>query len=103
MLPRGDIEMLLCVQELAKDRPSISIVVSMLCSEIAHLPPPKPPAYSERQITIDRVLQEPKLVFSEPSNCYKRPSPVEIRCECVMVSRVNASCLFWTASHGSFF
>lgn len=73
--------MLLCVQELAKDRPSISIVVSMLCSEIAHLPPPKPPAYSERQITIDRVLQEPKLVFSEPSNCYKRPSPVEIRLE----------------------
>ncbi|WJZ96241.1 hypothetical protein VitviT2T_014945 [Vitis vinifera] len=44
---------LLCVQELAKDRPSISIVVSMLCSEIAHLPSPKPPAYSERQITID--------------------------------------------------
>ncbi|RVW13828.1 G-type lectin S-receptor-like serine/threonine-protein kinase [Vitis vinifera] len=44
---------LLCVQELAKDRPSISIVVSMLCSEITHLPSPKPPAYSERQITID--------------------------------------------------
>ena len=44
---------LLCVQELAKDRPVISIVISMLCSEIAHLPPPKPPAYSERQITID--------------------------------------------------
>ena len=44
---------LLCVQELAKDRPSISIVVSMLCSEITHLPSPKPPAYRERQITID--------------------------------------------------
>ncbi|CBI18761.3 unnamed protein product, partial [Vitis vinifera] len=44
---------LLCVQELAKDRPSISIVVSMLCSEIAHLPSSKPPAYSERQIIID--------------------------------------------------
>ncbi|RVW13827.1 G-type lectin S-receptor-like serine/threonine-protein kinase [Vitis vinifera] len=31
---------LLCVQESAKDRPSISTVVSMLSSEIAHLPPP---------------------------------------------------------------
>ncbi|RVW13825.1 G-type lectin S-receptor-like serine/threonine-protein kinase [Vitis vinifera] len=30
---------LLAVQELAKDRPSISTVVSMLSSEIAHLPP----------------------------------------------------------------
>ncbi|WJZ96230.1 hypothetical protein VitviT2T_014936 [Vitis vinifera] len=44
---------LLCVQELAKDRPSISTVVPMLCSEIAHLPPPKQPAFTERQIGKD--------------------------------------------------
>ena len=29
------------MQESAKDRPSISTVLSMLSSEIAHLPPPK--------------------------------------------------------------
>ena len=40
---------LLCVQEFVRDRPFISIVVSMLCSEIAHLPPPKQPAFTERQ------------------------------------------------------
>ncbi|RVW13846.1 G-type lectin S-receptor-like serine/threonine-protein kinase [Vitis vinifera] len=44
---------LLCVQELAKDRPSISTVVSMLCSEIACLPTPKKPAFTERQISKD--------------------------------------------------
>ncbi|RVW13840.1 G-type lectin S-receptor-like serine/threonine-protein kinase [Vitis vinifera] len=38
---------LLCVQESAKDRPSISTVLSMLSSEIAHLPPPKQPPFSE--------------------------------------------------------
>ncbi|RVW76134.1 G-type lectin S-receptor-like serine/threonine-protein kinase SD1-13 [Vitis vinifera] len=44
---------LLCVQELAKDRPSISTVVSMICSEIARLPTPKKPAFTERQISKD--------------------------------------------------
>ena len=38
---------LLCVQELAKDRPSISTIVRMICSEITHLPPPKQPALFE--------------------------------------------------------
>ncbi|CBI18760.3 unnamed protein product, partial [Vitis vinifera] len=38
---------LLCVQESTKDRPSISIVLSMLSSEIAHLPLPKQPSFSE--------------------------------------------------------
>ena len=31
---------LLCVQEHAKDRPTMSTVVSMLASEIVNLPPP---------------------------------------------------------------
>ena len=44
---------LLCVQELGKDRPSISTVVSMICSEIARLPTPKKPAFTERQISKD--------------------------------------------------
>ncbi|CBI41076.3 unnamed protein product, partial [Vitis vinifera] len=44
---------LLCVQESAKDRPSISTVVSMLSSEIAHLPPPKQPPFLEKQTAID--------------------------------------------------
>lgn len=41
---------LLCVQEFAKDRPSVSTVISMLKSEIVDLPNPKQPAFTERQI-----------------------------------------------------
>ena len=46
------------MQELARDRPSVSIVVSMLCSEIAHLPPPKQPVFTERQIARDTESSE---------------------------------------------
>ena len=41
------------MQESAKDRPSISTALSMLSSEIAHLPPPKRPPLSEKQGLID--------------------------------------------------
>ncbi|KAL0012597.1 hypothetical protein SO802_007705 [Lithocarpus litseifolius] len=41
---------LLCVQEFAKDRPIVSVVISMLKSEIVDLPRPKQPAFTERQI-----------------------------------------------------
>ena len=44
---------LLCVQELAKDRPAVSTVTSMLNSEIVDLPPPKKPAFVERQSSLD--------------------------------------------------
>nr|XP_023928161.1 G-type lectin S-receptor-like serine/threonine-protein kinase At1g11330 [Quercus suber] len=44
---------LLCVQELAKDRPTASVFVSMLKSEIVDLPRPKKPAYTERQMDLD--------------------------------------------------
>ncbi|KAK0580149.1 hypothetical protein LWI29_037093 [Acer saccharum] len=40
---------LLCVQEFVKDRPSMSIVISMLNSEIVDLPTPKQPAFTERR------------------------------------------------------
>lgn len=40
---------LLCVQELAKERPSISTVVLMLISEITHLPPPRQVAFVQKQ------------------------------------------------------
>ncbi|XP_028801029.1 G-type lectin S-receptor-like serine/threonine-protein kinase At1g11330 [Neltuma alba] len=40
---------LLCVQELARERPSMSTVVSMLSSEIVNLPSPKQPAFIEWQ------------------------------------------------------
>ncbi|KAF6159479.1 hypothetical protein GIB67_032250 [Kingdonia uniflora] len=39
---------LLCVQDFAEDRPTMSIILSML-SEIALLPLPKQPAFTERQ------------------------------------------------------
>ncbi|KAL6333483.1 hypothetical protein AAG906_028668 [Vitis piasezkii] len=51
---------LLCVQESAKDRPSISTVLSMLSSEIAHLPPPKQPPFIEKQIAIDTESSQPR-------------------------------------------
>jgi hypothetical protein len=41
---------LLCVQDFANDRPSVSIIISMLKSEIIDLPLPKQPAFTERQI-----------------------------------------------------
>ncbi|CAA2961052.1 G-type lectin S-receptor-like serine threonine-kinase At1g11330 [Olea europaea subsp. europaea] len=39
---------LLCVQELPKDRPNISAVLSMLSSEIVELPEPKQTAFAEK-------------------------------------------------------
>ncbi|XVE90428.1 hypothetical protein DITRI_Ditri20bG0076900 [Diplodiscus trichospermus] len=44
---------LLCVEESAKDRPTISAVISMLKSEIVDLAPPKQPAFTDRQIASD--------------------------------------------------
>ncbi|XP_010268928.1 PREDICTED: G-type lectin S-receptor-like serine/threonine-protein kinase At1g11330 [Nelumbo nucifera] len=44
---------LLCVQEFAKDRPTMSSVMSMLSCEIATLPTPKQPGFIQRQITSD--------------------------------------------------
>ncbi|XP_047310321.1 G-type lectin S-receptor-like serine/threonine-protein kinase At1g11300 [Impatiens glandulifera] len=38
---------LLCVQDSAKDRPAISTALSMLSSDICHLPQPNKPAFSE--------------------------------------------------------
>ncbi|XP_054795174.1 G-type lectin S-receptor-like serine/threonine-protein kinase At1g11330 isoform X1 [Prosopis cineraria] len=40
---------LLCVQELARDRPSMATVMSMLNSDIVNLPPPCHPAFNKRQ------------------------------------------------------
>ncbi|RZC44817.1 hypothetical protein C5167_037770 [Papaver somniferum] len=42
---------LLCVQELAKDRPTMSTALSMLTNEITTLPDPEPPAFKERRVT----------------------------------------------------
>ncbi|KAK7389404.1 hypothetical protein VNO78_24419 [Psophocarpus tetragonolobus] len=40
---------LLCVQELTKERPTISTVVLMIISEITHLPPPRQVAFVQKQ------------------------------------------------------
>ncbi|KAG2685393.1 hypothetical protein I3760_10G123400 [Carya illinoinensis] len=42
---------LLCVQDFAKDRPTVSIAISMLKSEIVGLPHPKQLAYTAIQVT----------------------------------------------------
>ena len=52
---------LLCVQEFAQDRPTVSIVVSMLKSEIGNLPPPTKPAFTEKLIALER----------DPSKCFQ--------------------------------
>ncbi|KAJ8435124.1 hypothetical protein Cgig2_020767 [Carnegiea gigantea] len=44
---------LLCVQELAQDRPTISTVISMLESEVEHLPNPKKPPFTDWDISSD--------------------------------------------------
>jgi hypothetical protein len=44
---------LLCVQEFAKDRPTVSNVISMLKSETIDLPLPKQPTFTKRQIAPD--------------------------------------------------
>ena len=54
---------LLCVQEFAKDRPIVSVVISMLKSEIVDLPHPKQPAFTERQITSDTDPSQGGQVF----------------------------------------
>ncbi|XP_026388018.1 G-type lectin S-receptor-like serine/threonine-protein kinase SD1-13 isoform X1 [Papaver somniferum] len=42
---------LLCVQECARDRPTMSTTLSMLTSEITTLPTPKQPAFMERRVS----------------------------------------------------
>ncbi|KAI4299257.1 hypothetical protein L6164_032734 [Bauhinia variegata] len=40
---------LICAQELARERPNMATVISMLNSEIVDLPSPRQPAFTERQ------------------------------------------------------
>ncbi|KAM3699356.1 hypothetical protein ACB098_05G019300 [Castanea mollissima] len=49
---------LLCVQELARDRPNVPTVISMLKSEILDLTTPKQPAFMERQIASNIELAQ---------------------------------------------
>ena len=44
---------LLCVQESARDRPTMPTILSMLSSEIVDLPTPKKPAFTDRHIVTD--------------------------------------------------
>ncbi|KAF5475569.1 hypothetical protein F2P56_007363 [Juglans regia] len=48
---------LLCVQDFAKDRPTVSVAISMLKSEIVDLPRPKQPAFTATQIATDTSSQ----------------------------------------------
>ncbi|RHN45909.1 putative protein kinase RLK-Pelle-DLSV family [Medicago truncatula] len=49
---------LLCAQELAKDRPAMAAVISMLNSETASLPPPSKPAFILRESMLNSKLPE---------------------------------------------
>ncbi|XP_024626675.1 G-type lectin S-receptor-like serine/threonine-protein kinase At1g11330 [Medicago truncatula] len=49
---------LLCAQELAKDRPTMAAVISMLNSETSLLPPPSKPAFILRENMLNSKLAE---------------------------------------------
>ena len=53
---------LLCVQDSAADRPTMSDIVSMLGSEAAALPTPKQPAFSLASSTVERDLHSVNYV-----------------------------------------
>ncbi|XP_059651168.1 G-type lectin S-receptor-like serine/threonine-protein kinase At1g11330 [Cornus florida] len=56
---------LLCVQDLATDRPTMSTVLFMLSSEIANLPTPKQPAFTEMLgLSNKRSSQQTRRKFS---------------------------------------
>ncbi|KAF7120684.1 hypothetical protein RHSIM_Rhsim13G0167400 [Rhododendron simsii] len=50
---------LLCVQEFAIERPNMSTVLSMLGSEIANLPKPKQPAFTQRPVLSESHSSQP--------------------------------------------
>lgn len=55
---------LLCVQDLAEDRPTMTEAVSMLCSE-THLPEPKVPLFTlQRLSSINGIGEELKNMCS---------------------------------------
>ncbi|KAI9083670.1 hypothetical protein K1719_034371 [Acacia pycnantha] len=56
---------LLCVQELAIERPCMSTIVSMFNSEIVNLPPPRQPAFIQWQSILNQLNpEETKRLFS---------------------------------------
>ena len=57
---------LLCVQESARDRPTVSTVISMLNGEIVDLPSPKQPAFTETQNIAPNIdpTQQGQIRFS---------------------------------------
>ncbi|ESW12607.1 hypothetical protein PHAVU_008G126800 [Phaseolus vulgaris] len=55
---------LLCVQELAIDRPTMAAVISMLNSEVAFLPPPNQPAFILRHNLLNSVSSKGSHRFS---------------------------------------
>ena len=46
------------MQELARDRPIVSTIISMLNGEIVDLPTPKQPAFMERRIASNTELAQ---------------------------------------------
>ncbi|KDO74298.1 hypothetical protein CISIN_1g040910mg [Citrus sinensis] len=60
---------LLCVQENAADRPTMSEVVSMIKNEIVNLPSPQQPAFSYVRIVEKSVLLENSEAEASSGNC----------------------------------
>ncbi|GKV19170.1 hypothetical protein SLEP1_g29462 [Rubroshorea leprosula] len=70
---------LLCVQEMAKDRPTMSTVISMLNSEIMDLPSPKQPCFHSKtncnrcNVPFSAWLTE---ILYKQCNCYNSSRPI---------------------------
>ncbi|KAK6932456.1 PAN/Apple domain [Dillenia turbinata] len=60
---------LLCVQEFAKDRPTVYALLSMLTSEVTYLPDPKQPGFVERQIRVD--AESSQDVITQTQNLFE--------------------------------
>ncbi|TMW96467.1 hypothetical protein EJD97_007316 [Solanum chilense] len=58
---------LLCVQEFAEDRPSISSVLAMLTSETTSIPTPSQPAFTERHDCIFKMCNETNCTLNNIS------------------------------------
>ncbi|XP_057428745.1 G-type lectin S-receptor-like serine/threonine-protein kinase At1g11300 isoform X1 [Lotus japonicus] len=58
---------LLCVQESARDRPAMAVVISMLNSEIINLPQPKQPAFIIKETILPLSSEEHHGSFSNNS------------------------------------
>ncbi|KAK6932049.1 hypothetical protein RJ641_001673 [Dillenia turbinata] len=68
----------LCVQEFAKDRPTVYALLAMLNSEVAHLPAPKLTGFVQRHVLMLRHTTRLELETPKQEFCTFRGYPSSI-------------------------